>query len=87
MKIIYHNRNRVAEELEKELKATYVSFEEILSTSDILSIHVPLSDKTRYLIDKPQLNLMKQGSILVNTARGPIVCRNTCLCLFVILGK
>jgi phosphoglycerate dehydrogenase-like enzyme len=53
--------------------AQYVSKDELLATSDILSIHVRLSDRTRNLIGARELSLMQPHALLVNTARGPIV--------------
>lgn len=52
---------------------SFVSLEELLSTSDILSLHVPLTDSTRGLIGDAELNMMKKTAILINTARGPVV--------------
>ena len=51
----------------------YVSLDEILKTSDILSLHTPLTEQTKGLINKEALDKMKSTSILINTARGPIV--------------
>jgi D-3-phosphoglycerate dehydrogenase len=56
-----------------EAGARMVSKEELLKTSDFVSIHLVLSDRTRNLIDAPDLALMKPGAVLVNTSRGPIV--------------
>ena len=53
--------------------ASYVSKEELLAASDILSIHVRLSDRTRNLIGAKELAMMQPHALLVNTARGPIV--------------
>jgi D-lactate dehydrogenase len=53
---------------------TYVSMEELFRSSDIISIHCPLNEHTRYLIAKQQLDQMKPTCILINTARGGIVC-------------
>jgi len=53
--------------------ATMVSKQELLSTADVVSIHLVLSPRTRGLIGAADLALMKQGAILVNTSRGPIV--------------
>lgn len=55
------------------LNFRYVSWDELLSTSDVISIHVRLSDQTRGLIGQAELGRMKRGAILINTARGPIV--------------
>lgn len=51
----------------------FVSFEELLKTCDIVSLHVPLNDSTRGLMGKEQLEMMKKTAVLINTARGPVV--------------
>jgi gluconate 2-dehydrogenase len=73
MRVLYHNRTRVAPEIENLLQATWVSKDELLRESDFLSIHVPLNATTRYLIGEAELRRMKPTAILVNTARGPVV--------------
>ncbi len=60
---------RVAQAAEVEL----MSLEELLPQSDIVSLHVPLTPETRYLIDSDSIALMKHGAILINTSRGPVV--------------
>jgi glyoxylate reductase len=72
MKILYHNRCR-DEQAEKEFGAVYADREEILRQSDILSLHLPLSEKTAHYIGKNELKQMKPSAILVNTARGQLV--------------
>lgn len=57
----------------KELGITYVDLETLLSESDVVSVHVPFTAETKNLIGKEQLTLMKESSIFINTARGPIV--------------
>lgn len=52
---------------------TQVDFETILKESDFLSLHCPLTDKTKYLIDKKALSMMKKSAILLNVARGKVV--------------
>ncbi len=47
--------------------------DELLAESDVVSLHVPLSDETRHLIDATRLRIMKPSAVLVNTARGPVV--------------
>jgi glyoxylate reductase len=71
MPVIYHNRSR-NEEAEKEIGAKYVSFEELLAQSDVLSVHTALTPETK---DKFTLDIFKQmkpNSIFINTARGGI---------------
>jgi glyoxylate reductase len=50
-----------------------LTFDELLSTSDAISVHVPLGPTTRHLIDRRALGRMKPGAVLVNTSRGPVV--------------
>ncbi|KAK4624024.1 Putative 2-hydroxyacid dehydrogenase [Fulvia fulva] len=71
MTIQYHNRTRLPES--KEQGAKYVSFDELLATSDVLSLNLALGPSTRHIIGKPEFEKMKDGIIIVNTARGPIV--------------
>ena len=73
MTILYHNRSRLDPEVEQELGARYVSFEELLEKSDFISVHVPFTDETKHLFDKSAFEKMKASAVLVNTARGPVV--------------
>jgi glyoxylate reductase len=50
-----------------------VTFDELLATSDVVSLHCPLSAQTRHLVDAARLRQMKPGAYLVNTTRGPVV--------------
>ena len=72
MRIAYWSRS-ARRQLERELGAQRVDFDAALGSGDVVSIHLPLSDETRGLIDQPSLARMKPDAILVNTARGPIV--------------
>ena len=72
MKIQYHNRRRVAPE-KNPTGAEYVSLEHLLATSDVISVHLPLSDRTRHFIGREEISMMKDGVVIVNTARGPII--------------
>ncbi|KAJ7072708.1 D-isomer specific 2-hydroxyacid dehydrogenase [Mycena amicta] len=71
MKIIYHNRRRVSEA--EENGAKYVSLDELLATSDAISINCPLTPETRHLIGPAEFAKMKTGVYIVNTARGAII--------------
>ncbi len=73
MSIVYHNRRAVATDVEQRLGARLVDIDELLATSDVVSLNCPYSDATHHLIDTRALTLMRAGSFLVNTARGPIV--------------
>ena len=73
MKILYTDELRLPPEKERELKATFVSLEQLLKESDFVSLHVPLMASTKHLIGKKQLELMKKTAVLVNTSRGPVV--------------
>ncbi|GGH16855.1 2-hydroxyacid dehydrogenase [Pedobacter zeae] len=71
MPVIYHNRSR-NEEAEKALGAKYVSFEELLAQSDVLSIHTALAPETKGKFTLGVFKQMKPNSIFINTARGGI---------------
>ena len=73
MKILYTDRKRVPFELEKMLRVTFVTLEELLRESDFVSLHVPLRRSTHHLIGKKQLEMMKKTAVLINTSRGPVV--------------
>lgn len=70
MRVLAYNRSRCPE---GEAIAEYVDLEAILSQSDILSLHCPLTPQTNGIICRENLNKMKDGAILINTARGPLI--------------
>jgi glyoxylate reductase len=74
MNISYTGRRRAAPAVEAELDATYIhSVDDLLATADVVSLHCPLSDETRHLMDARRLALMKPTAYLINTTRGPVV--------------
>jgi lactate dehydrogenase-like 2-hydroxyacid dehydrogenase len=78
MKLIYSDPNP-RREIALQLGANRVSFEEVLQQSDFISLHVPLTENTRSLIDETALRSMKPSAILINTARGQIIDPNALL--------
>ncbi len=73
MPILYHNRRRIPEAEERELKARYVDLKTLMKESDFVSLHVTLTEETRHLIGGPELELMKPSAFLINVSRGPVV--------------
>jgi glyoxylate reductase len=73
MEIAYSNRREIHPDLAAELGAIRLSMDELLSTSDIVSIHCPYSPETHHLMGAAQFAMMRQDAFLINTARGPIV--------------
>lgn len=71
--VIYHNRNRVAGDIEKQYSARYVSFDELLSQSDFISVNTPATKQTYHMINKDAFARMKPTAILINTSRGSTV--------------
>ena len=65
--------NRSEKESAKELGLDYVSLDDLLQKSDIVSVHLPLNNETTHLLSKEKLALMKSEAILINAARGPII--------------
>jgi glyoxylate reductase len=71
MTVIYHNRRQL--DPSQAAGAKYVSFDELLKQSDVLSLNLPLNPKTRHIIGAEELKLMKPSAIIVNTARGAVI--------------
>src|SRR4051812_28763545 len=73
MKVLYHDIVPAPEEVELRAGARRVSLREVLESSDYITLHVPLDEGTRGLIDRSALALMRSQTILINTSRGPVV--------------
>jgi phosphoglycerate dehydrogenase-like enzyme len=69
----YFDILRLTENEEDALGVRFVLFDELLRTSDIVSLHVPLDDTTRAIISTRELSIMKPSAIIVNTCRGPVI--------------
>ncbi|MGH7391576.1 MAG: 2-hydroxyacid dehydrogenase [Candidatus Rokuibacteriota bacterium] len=72
-RVQYYDIVRLTEDEEDALGARFVLLDELLRTSDVVTVHVPLNDVTRGLMSTREFALMKPGAIFVNTCRGPVV--------------
>ena len=70
---IYYDVVDIPDDIKQELKAEPVSFEELLEMSDIVSLHVPLTRRTRGMMSDREFGMMKQTAFLINACRGPVV--------------
>lgn len=70
-RVIAHSRTQSART--ENLGITYVPLDTLLTESDILTLHTPLTEQTRHMINRERLAMMKQGAYLINCARGPVV--------------
>ncbi len=73
MRVLYHQRNRLPQSEEKRLGAEFVSLRQLLQESDFITLHVPLTEETKYMIGKEEIELMKPTACFVHTARGKVV--------------
>jgi glyoxylate reductase len=73
MKIIYNNRHPLSPSITTSLSAHYVSFEELISTSDVISLHLALTPSTERILGAAEFKKMKNGVTIVNTARGDLI--------------
>jgi phosphoglycerate dehydrogenase-like enzyme len=73
MRVQYYDVARLPEHEEDALGVRFQLFRELLRTSDIVTMHVPLNDSTRHMIGAEELALMKPEGIIVNTSRGPVI--------------
>ncbi|GAB6012056.1 NAD(P)-dependent oxidoreductase [Viscerimonas tarda] len=73
MNILYYNRHPLAKEIEEKYNARYVDFDELLASSDFLSLNAPATQATYRVIGEKELDKMKQSCILINTSRGSLV--------------
>jgi len=73
MTILYHDVNRLPDEVSSPLGASFVELDELFARSDFVSLHVNLTPETRHMINADSLGRMKSSAVLVNTSRGPVV--------------
>ncbi|WP_292596782.1 2-hydroxyacid dehydrogenase [Mesotoga sp. UBA6090] len=73
MNVVYCSRKPLLSNEEEKLNVSHLSLEELLRSSDFISLHVPLTQETYHLLNEKRLSMLKAGAVLINTARGPIV--------------
>lgn len=73
MKIVYYDIAGADETVESDLNSRFMLLDELLSTADFVSLHVPLEKSTERLIDRKKLSLMKRSAFLINTSRGRVI--------------
>jgi len=73
METVYFDPSRLTKDDEKRYMASFLPLDELIATSDIITIHASLTPQTHHLISKEKIRLMKKDTILINVARGPIV--------------
>lgn len=73
LKIIYHNRHELPPSHPLAGSATYVSFADLLAQSDIISLNLSLNANTRHIISSREFAVMKDGVMIINTARGALI--------------
>ncbi len=73
MRVIYHNRNRLAADIEQKLNARHVTQDELLAQSDFIVLQMPYTKETHHLIGARELAKMKPTAILINSTRGGVV--------------
>ncbi|MGB3587061.1 MAG: 2-hydroxyacid dehydrogenase family protein [Tunicatimonas sp.] len=73
MNTLYYQRNRLFDHFERQVSARYVSLDELLEQSDVVSLHTPLTESTHHLLGAAELDKMKPSAYLINTARGPVI--------------
>jgi D-3-phosphoglycerate dehydrogenase len=71
--LMYYDARRLKIEEEERMGLNYVTLDELVSNSDIITIHLPLTEETRNLFDEERFSKMKDGAIFINTSRGEIV--------------
>lgn len=71
--VIYCDARRMDREMEQRLQMTFVPLEELIRTADVITLHIPLSNDTKHIIGGKEIEAMKDGVVLINTARGGLI--------------
>jgi glyoxylate reductase len=73
MRVLYYDPHPLPPDAEQQLGATRADLGRLLSESDFVSVHVPLTPETQHMLSTPQFEQMKRSAILINTSRGPVI--------------
>lgn len=73
MEVLVFDVFEIPEEVQKEYNVKQVSFEELIKNSDIITLHVPLNEKTKHLISEKEFEMMKDNIVIINAARGGVI--------------
>lgn len=73
VELLYYSPRRKSGELEKQLNLRWISYEELLMQSDVVIFQCALNERSRGMLDAGQIERMKTGSVVINTARGPLI--------------
>lgn len=73
MEIYYSGRTRKSADIEKQYDATYLEFEELIQTCDVVSVHTAYNEATHHLFTKESFSRMKKDAVFLNLSRGPVV--------------
>jgi len=73
MEVVYHDPRRLTADEERNLQTSYLPLDELLGTSDVVSVHATMTEGTHHLLSREKLALLKKEVILINAARGPII--------------
>ncbi len=73
MKVVYYDRKGENIKAARTLNSSYLKLDDLLRTSDVISVHLPLTEETRHIFDERAFSLMKKSAVFVNTSRGPVV--------------
>ncbi len=73
MKVIYFDKYRASQEVEKEYNVTYMSFDDVVKNSDCITLHMPYIPENHHMFNAEVFRAMKDSAYLINAARGPIV--------------
>ncbi len=73
MEVVYYDQKRLSEEEERKLGVFYLPLDELLSTSDVITLHTSLNETSYHLISAEKIKLLKRDAVIINVSRGPVI--------------